>query len=713
MDQHETSYVYEFGGFRLDARRRVLSRADGASIALKPKVFDTLAYLVEHAGEPLDKADLIAAVWPNVVVEENNLNKAISVLRRALGETPDEHKFIVTEPGRGYRFVATVVRTEPQPAAAPPAVAPTVAGRPRAYGRAAAAAAVVAAVAALGVAAYFPRDAAPAARAVRFQVEAAKTLNPLNMALAPNGEQIAYVGESDSGTAIWIRPLDSLDARAVLGTEDVTETAYPFWSPDGAHLAYRSMTAIRRIEVAGGTASTIVDGVTLFRRGAWADDDTVLYGSAEVIYRVQASGGNAVAATTLDPSLGETCHSAPQFLPDGKHFLYKSTNVDWRKGAIYVGSLDAMEARVRLLEASRAIYVEPGFIVYAKEHALYARAFDAAELRFTAGAVQIADDVFYRDTIDTSAFDVAGDTLIYRPVAQERNPVPLLWVDGLDTATVAGRVLPATDFRLSPDGERIVYAEGQPPDVWTLDLTRGARTRVTSDPQVEHGALWSPDGTSVAFDAHRAGGHAIYSKRADGAGPERLLLSTGAHDVAVSDWSADGRVILFHKDRCVGCGNDVWVLPMTGDAEPYAYAATLFDEQNAVLSPDGRFIAYETSESGAYDVVVQSFANPADGKWAISTHGGVAPRWSRDGKALYYFDGEGAVIRVDVETDPAFRVGAAVRVSDASGAHQWDVAPDGKRLLKVSGAAVSQDWSAAAASFPINVILNWTSLLEN
>ena len=715
MAQPETTHVYEFGGFRLDPLRRVLSRDSGEPIALKSKMLDALLYLVEHAGEPLDKTQLIAGIWPGLVVEENNLNKMISMLRRVLGETPDDHKFIVTEPGRGYRFVATVSRRERDTDVSAPAAEvalPTLTQAPRRQRfRALRYAAAVAATAAIAVlASYSAKSPAPAPRAVRFQIETAKTLNPLNIALSPDGAQIAYVGEAaDGDRVLWVRPLDSLDARIVPGAAGVNEASYPFWSPDGREIAYRTMRTLERVDLAGGLANTIVDGIDFYRRGTWGADGTILYATEKVIHRVPAAGGEPVAVTTLDVAAGEQTHSAPQLLPDGQHFLYKATNIDWRQGAIYVGSLDRDELPVRLLEASRALYVEPGYLVYAKENALYARRFDTERRELVGQPVQIADDVFYRDSMDTSGFDATSQTLIYRAVAKEQSSLPLLWVDRDGTTTTAASPpRPPGDFRLSPDGRRILYDEGAPPDVWMLDLERGARMRVTSNPEAERGAVWSPDGGSIVFDAHREGGRAIYAKRADGALPEKLLLAAGAHNVRVTDWSKDGRFIIFEQDSCIGCDFDVWVLPSTDGAAPYRYAATPFDEHSAVLSPDGRWIAYVTLESGLCEVVVQNFDDPAAGKWQISANGGMAPRWSPDGRELYYFDGIGAIVRVEVATEPAFRVGKPVRVSDAPGAFRWDVARDGQRVLRTSGVA-----ERAERTLPITVILNWTALVED
>src|SRR5882672_8002475 len=400
----ESQEIYEFGGFRLNPRRRVLTGADGAAIALKPKVLDTLLYFVEHAGEALDKGALLAGIWPNVVVEENNLNKVVSELRRVLGETPDDHRFIVTVPGRGYRFVAHVRREESTGAQEPPPRTPASDGREPGAARrsrlgyvAVALAAGAVLVASVTHLSFVPRRSPEAlkstepthAAATRFVVETEHTLNPLNLALSPDGRKIAYVGEAASGSAIWVRTLDSIEARVLPGTEGATETAYPFWSRDGRFVVYRVGSQIERVDVETGATSVITEGIEGYRRGAWGADDTVLVATGDVIRRFSANGGDGVPITAVDESLGEICHSAPSFLPDGRHFLYKATNVNRRSGAIYVGSLDPAEPRKRVLEASRAVYVEPGYLVFARERALFAQPFDATRLELTGSPVRL------------------------------------------------------------------------------------------------------------------------------------------------------------------------------------------------------------------------------------------------------------------------------------------------------------------------------------
>jgi len=734
----ESHEVYEFGGFRLDARRRVLMGADGAPIALKPKVFDTLLYFVEHAGDALDKSALLAGIWPDVVVEENSLNKTVSEVRRVLGETPDEHRFIVTVPGRGYRFVAIVSR-EPASSSATAALGAPVAAQVRepsgASGASAArrstlgyvASALGAGVVLIATAIYVahvslgesPPSVAspPSTRALvtRFTIDTAPTLNPLTLAVSPDGRSIVYVGEAKVGSAIWLRTLDSVEARMLPGTEDAIETAYPFWSRDGRYVVYRVGSALKRVEVDTGATSVITNTITGYRRGAWGADDTIVVATENVMLRFSANGGEGVPITTVDESLGEICHSAPSFLPDGRHFLYKATNVNRHNGAIYVGSLDPAEPRKRLLDASRAVYVEPGYVVFAREHMLFAQPFDAKRLELTGTPTQLADDVVYREILDTNAFDAAAGTLIYRREPLRHDAVPLTWLNlvgkaGQLTASPSRMTMPAVDFELSRDGKKVAFSDGVPPDVWTLDLERGARTRLTSAPEVDHNAVWSPDGTSVAFDSHREGKRQIFVKRADGAVPERVVYDGGAHDVRVTDWSPDGRYLLFEKDTSIGGQYDIWVLPLDG-GEAFAYNPTRFDERAATLSPDGHWIAYVTGESGILEVVVQSFPNPAVRRVQVSANGGYAPRWAAGGAELYYYDLAGAVVRVSLTAD--LSIVHSDRVAQAAGPYQWAVTATGEWLLGL-GPRIGDEGVAAAGGnhFPIYVTVGWAAAIE-
>jgi Tol biopolymer transport system component len=270
--------------------------------------------------------------------------------------------------------------------------------------------------------------------------------------------------------------------------------------------------------------------------------------------------------------------------------------------------------------------------------------------------------------------------------------------------------MPAVDFELSRDGTKVAFADGIPPDIWTLDLERGTRTRLTSAPEVDHNPVWSPDGTAVAFDSHREGKRQIFSKRSDGAVPERVLYDAGAHDVRVTDWSADGRYLVFEKDTGIGGDYDIWVLPLEG-GEAFAYNPTRFDERSARISPDGHWIAYETNESGVYEVVVQSFPDPGVRRVQISANGGNTPRWARGGAELYYYDLAGAIVRVSLTQEMS--IAHSERVAQAGWPYQWAVTANAERLLGL--VLNARDESAAASRgslFPIYVTLGWTAAME-
>jgi Tol biopolymer transport system component len=242
----------------------------------------------------------------------------------------------------------------------------------------------------------------------------------------------------------------------------------------------------------------------------------------------------------------------------------------------------------------------------------------------------------------------------------------------------------------------------------------------------DHLPIWSPDGADIAFEKHRLGASDIFVKPANGAVPERRLVDGGGRYTRVTDWSRDGRFIVFEKDRSVGGGYDIWVLPLSGDRQPFRYVGGRFNNRAGAVSPDGRWMAHMTNESGDYQVMVQPFPDASQGKWQVSPSGGTAPRWAREGRELYYMDMTGAILKVDVTTEPAFRVGQPVTVSpvaadsprlgatvpatDDSVVYQWDVTRDGQRILRTAPQSVTA--AAVASPSPITVVLNWMSLLE-
>jgi Tol biopolymer transport system component len=592
---------------------------------------------------------------------------------------------------------------------------------------------VIVAVVALIPAVMYFRSFRSAATAPDTRFEIPATGSPFLMAISPDGRSVAYVAPSDNGVAmVWVRPLNSLDARMLPGTNGAQS---PDWSPDSRLIMFGvpGERKLKKIEVAGGPAQTLADLRGGYTRGTWNRDGIILFGSANGgIRRVSASGGEAPDITELDASLGEVGHNTPWFLPDGRHFLYTAWSSQPENRAIYVGSLDS-KTRKRLMTAeSKAVYARPGFILFLRSQTLMARPFDADRLEFTGEAIPVAEEVAYNPQLGQSAFYASEEgTLIYRKgrIAQGQGTWRWSWMDrtGKTSGTIDVPLNLNADLRLSPDGKQVACFDGGVgfffggglADVWLYDLDRNLSTRLTTDPAPDAFPVWSPDGTRLVFSSRRGNGVALYEKPSNAAVPEQIVLQPESGTVVVSrDWSLDGRFVVFEKLRLAAASlqRDLWVLPMAGDRKPFPYLATSFDEGQPVLSPDGRWLAYVSNEARTYQVVVQPFPDPSSGKWQISTNGGVYPRWRRDGRELYYLDPGRRIVAVSVTAEGGFRVGKAtplfetsLQFPDAPTSVPYDVSADGQRFLI---SVPSGPLAPAASSTPITVVLNWTAALK-
>src|SRR5262249_48291479 len=371
------------------------------------------------------------------------------------------------------------------------------------------------------------------------------------------------------------------------------------------------------------------------------------------------SGGEATVITDFDNSLEETAHSTPWFLPDGRHFLYTAWSRKPENRAIYIGSLDSKD-RKRLMSAqSKAIYSAPGVVLFLREHTLVAEPFDPNRLEFSGEAVPIAEEVGYSPTLGQSAFYASSEgTLIYYRSAGavlSTGAMQWYWMDRSgNISPPVGDITGVADRRLSPDGKRIVYAEnfGVSHNIWVYEIDRNLRTRLTSDPAGDLSPIWSPDGSPFVFAPDHGNDHgitALYQKMSNGAVPENMILAAEPGTTMVpADWSSDGRLIVLEKFKSGSdtSQHDLWVFPLSGDRKPDPYLATSFDERQPALSPNGRWLAYASNESGAFQVMVQPFPDASRGKWQISTNGGAFPRWRHDGRELYYIDANDQMISV-------------------------------------------------------------------
>jgi eukaryotic-like serine/threonine-protein kinase len=569
------------------------------------------------------------------------------------------------------------------------------------------------------------REKAPAAPApVKFQISTPeKASATAHLYLSPDGRQLLFTGMGPDGRErLWVRTLDALEARALPGTEGSgSPSLNPFWSADSRWVAFSVDGKVKKIAATGGPPLFVcdtADGDT--GGGAWNQNGVMIFGSnRHGLFRVPSAGGVASALTVLDASRAEVFHRRPVFLPDGLHFLYVRSSNNPESSGIFVGSLDAKpeeQSRKRLLGGQVGVGYAPssdpgiGYVLFLLDDTLMAQTFDERRLELTGEPVPVAEQVGSNGA--TTGYFSASVTgaLAYGSGA---NNSRLIWFDRqgkvLGSAADPG---PYGELALSPEGTRVAIArrEGSNLDLWLLDLARGASTRFTFDPAQNRNPVWSPDGTQIAFSSIGKGRNGVYRKAASGAGEEQLLLQSNESKFP-QDWSRDGRFLLYELRRSSGV--DLWALSNPGaapsEAKPAPFLATPFNESHGQFSPNGRWFAYTSNESGRHEVYVRSFpgSSDGDGKWQISNGGGDQPRWRRDGKELLYVSLDNKLMSAEVGTGPSFQPGVPKSLFTGPvlgpgffAGWSWDVAPDGQRFLI--------ETAVEGVNSPvITVVLNW------
>jgi Tol biopolymer transport system component/predicted Ser/Thr protein kinase len=573
----------------------------------------------------------------------------------------------------------------------------------------------------LGFFAYF-HHAPEQARAIRFSLfppdkwrlagtGAVTTGASAPVAISPDGQRVAFVAASADGkTLLWVRSLDALTAQDLAGTESATS---PFWSPDSRSVGFFAGGKLRRIDVSGGPPITLCDAPDN-RGGTWSRDGVIVFAPTNIsaLQKVSASGGVPTAATVLGQ--GELGHIRPGFLPDGRHFLYSTIAPrPGSGGPIYLGSLDSAERKLLLNATSANALYSQGNLLFLRDTTLVAQPFDARRLVLTGEASPIADQIRISGSMQPYAYFSASENgaLAYQMGAETANS-QLLWFDRTGKQIgVLGDSAAYTDLELSPDGKRASVSipdEGKGRNIWLYDVVRGLRTRFTFDSADQFTSTWSPDGGRIVFNSRRNGSLDLYQKAASGAGGEEPPLEDNLDKFPMS-WSPDGKFILYVSSG-PSRGNDLFVLPFTGDRKPSPFLQTQFSEPEGRISPDGRWVGYSSNESGRNEIYVASFPG-SGGKWQISTAGGTFPRWRRDGSEIFYLGPDNKLMVASVSSKGVgFEVGSvkllfATRIV-TGGSYKYDVSPDGQRFLLV-GAAPEQ-----AASSPITIVLNWTAGLR-
>jgi eukaryotic-like serine/threonine-protein kinase len=505
--------------------------------------------------------------------------------------------------------------------------------------------------------------------------------------LSPDGSSLAFTAIEPQGkTTLWVRPMDSLDARMLPGTEGAI---FPFWSPDGSALGFFADTKLKTIDINNSTAQVLADA-PFGRGGAWGPDGVIVYsGNTQApLMRVSANGGTPIPVTQLD-SGQHTSHRWPFFLPDGKHFLYLAIHHDPSKSAndtLYFASLDGRENRPLFRSESNAIYAD-GYLLFARGDQLMAQAFNPGSGTLSGTPVSIAKGLAH--DVSTWHMDAsASDNGLLILGSGGSADWQLVWVDrtGKQIGTVADKLTNLQLARISPQEDRIaLQIDNAQSDIWVLDVARGVRSRLTFGPVANQAPVWSPDGKWIAYASGRNGHSELYRKPSDGSGGEELLLTDNSV-VMSDDWSRDGKYLIYSKGSW-GSNWEIWALPVEGDRKPFMVVphATSRIGANGHLSPNGNWIAYASDESGTVEVYVAAVGR-GQGKWQISSNGGAQPLWSKDGKELYFMDLSFNLYAISVkEVGSALQFGAPQMLVSTSNYSAplvfYDVSRDKQKIL--------------------------------
>jgi Tol biopolymer transport system component len=559
--------------------------------------------------------------------------------------------------------------------------------------------------------------------------------------ISPDGRQLAFTAPSvDGRQLLWIRAIDSLDARAMPGSENIS--AKPFWSPDSRFVGFGVdgfPGALKKVDTSSGVMQTLCTYNGPFRGGSWNRDNVIVFGAGtNGIVRVAGAGGAVTQLTQLDTTRQEQQHAGPAFLPDGRRFYYNRVSRIADNGGVYIASIDlspSQQSLTRLLVSDTepewvpSLLGRGGWLLFLRQGTLLAQPLAATGDALAGDAVPLAEDVA---GIGSYGWFSASDTgtLTYRTGRAESASTELRWMDRQGRAV--GQVGPRADYfgsgiQLSRDGKRVVVTKTdnvsasrgmfnfQASRVWIADVDRGIFSRLNAGDGTESSPAISPDGRVIFSSTVNGAVGDLYAIPASGIGQPQPLLVKSATIKHPNDVSPDGKYLMF-DDHSLQQRQDLWVLPLdgpAGTAKPIPFLVTSADETFGMFSADGKWIAYSSDESGRREVYVQGFAPDrvpaaAVGKWQISTAGGDKPRWRRDGRELYYIAPGGKLMAVPVKTGQAFEPGLASPLFDtkATGFFPYDVAADGRFLID----ATTDNQTAAAT--PVTVLLNWQAGLK-
>lgn len=535
--------------------------------------------------------------------------------------------------------------------------------------------------------------------------------------ISPDGTRLAFTARDDKGNILlYVRPLNSSVPTPLPGTEDAM---YPFWSPDSKEIGFFVPGKLKRINAAGGPPQAICDASN-GRGGSWSKEGVIVFtpAAAQALWRVSAQGGVPEQASKLDAAQEQNSHRWPWFLPDGKHFLFWArSSRGAQEHSLFLGELGSLNAKLLRKSESTAIYAS-GHLLFMRDQALMAQAFDARRMEISGEPVPIAEHVVINGATARPVFSASDTgTLIYQS-GEAAGGWNLLWFDRkgkqIDSIPQQDRYFDPT---LSADGTRLavtIYGTEGVGNIWIIDLTRRTKIRLTFGASLTVSPVWSQDAKTVFYTSDAKGAFHIYAKPADGSGSESTVLETNDTIEVPKSASPDGKYLVYQRRAVANRARralDLWVLPLFGERKPFPIVQTTFDDTLPAISPDGKWMAFQNNETGRNEIYITAF--PAGGaKWQISTNGGAYARWRKDGKEVFFLNSTDDIMAVDVSTRAhVVTLGIPHILFHAVGVQReagpYDVSADGNKFLLNSGRLKEDSFGS-----PMTLVQNWPEELS-
>ena len=533
-----------------------------------------------------------------------------------------------------------------------------------------------------------------------------------DVAVSPNGHTVAIAGrrESEANNILFVYEPGSPGATSLTGTEGAN---FPFWSADGRSLGFFADGKLKKLNLDGGRVQTLCDAPT-GRGGTWNKDGTIVFtpsGHLGIgLYRISASGGSPSQLTLPDKDLREDSHRWPEFLPDGIHYLYSAINLSGRNDlhSIYIGALNSNEKRFVTKARGNVTYVAPGYLLFYRDQTLLGQTFDTRKFQLTGEPLPILTDVQFLPRISKAVFAASSTGLLVAQKNADSGVAQLLWFDRkgqeIGIALHAGIY---GNVSLAPNGRTVASdttdPDSQNTDIWIYDLETHSAKRLTFDPSIDSLPIWSPDGSRMLFGSNHGVTFDLFLKDTNGAQEEKLIPQEGP-DRLPTDWSRDGKYLLYQR------GADLWFLTFP-ELRPTQFLKAISTLKNGRFSPDGKWVAYSSNESGRWEIYVTSFPE-GHGKWQVSNAGGDQPRWRSDGKELFYLAADNKIMATPVTIGSNFDAGTPVALFQANPREMvatteqffYDVSQDGQRFLI--------NTQLKTAMTPTSVVLNWAAKLH-